>query len=86
MSLCYNCNIEVDSFPKGNKQHRRSTKSRGTVNKLPVLKPIGRTPAKVYGEDYQNGSLENLLEDEEGNEDDRSRFSSEEKIPLGMKR
>ncbi|XP_042872763.1 uncharacterized protein LOC122253595 isoform X2 [Penaeus japonicus] len=78
--------VPIPQSLRVNKQHRRSTKSRGTVNKLPVLKPIGRTPAKVYGEDYQNGSLENLLEDEEGNEDDRSRFSSEEKIPLGMKR
>ncbi|XP_027238934.1 zinc finger protein 532 isoform X2 [Penaeus vannamei] len=78
--------VPIPQSLRGSKQHRRSTKNRGTVNKLPLLKPIGRSPAKVYGEDYQNGSLDNLLEDEEGNEDDRSRFSSEEKIPLGMKR
>ncbi|XP_071541218.1 uncharacterized protein [Panulirus ornatus] len=71
---------------------KRKLKGHGTVNKLPVLKPVGRSTSKLT-EEYCNGSLDDNFEVDEneefaecGNEDIRIRLSSPDKIPPGMKR
>ncbi|XP_042227086.1 uncharacterized protein LOC121869639 [Homarus americanus] len=79
------------SLRLANKKLKRNLKGRGTVNKLPALKPIGRTASKL-SEEYLSGSLDDHYGEDEseectefGDEDIRSRLNSH-KIPSGMKR
>ncbi|XP_045617198.1 zinc finger protein 687a [Procambarus clarkii] len=80
------------SLRVGNKKVRRNLKGHGAVNKLPVLKPIGRSAAKI-SEEYLNGSLEDHFGEDDseefaeyGDDDIRSRLNVHDKIPSGMKR
>ncbi|KAK8725770.1 hypothetical protein OTU49_010470 [Cherax quadricarinatus] len=80
------------SLRVANKKVRRGLKGRGSVNKLPVLKLIGRSTTKLTDE-YLNGSLEDHFGEDEsegfadfGDEDIRSHLKLQDKIPSGMKR
>lgn len=71
------------------KKVSRNLKSRGAVNKLPVLKPIGRCASSKLAE-YPNygGDSASVEEDQDDTADQEEGFRSpsDSKIPPGIKR
>lgn len=74
----------------GAKKVSRNLKSHGGVNKLPVLKPIGRCAVSSGMADYQNdgGDGASVEEDQDDTPDQEEGFRSpsDSKIPPGIKR
>lgn len=71
------------------KKASRNLKSHGAVNKLPTLKPVGRSSLSHLSE-YQNdgGDRVSAEEDQDDTADQEEGFksSSDSKIPPGIKR
>lgn len=74
----------------GGKKVARNLKSHGAVNKLPVLKPIGRCTTSSRVTEYQNdggdGASVEDDQDDTGDQEEGFRSPSDSKIPPGIKR